>query len=173
MNATNSEPVAGERVLPDEIIVSADSHVKEPHDLWVKRLPRAFAEQAPRFPEPKLGEGFQQHPGGHDPDERIKEMAKDGVSAEVLYPTLGLSLFGLDDAALQEACFRVYNDWLIDYCRVSPQRLVGIAAIPAYDIDHGVQELERCARAGLKGAIIWQAPSLISSGTASWTAIPA
>jgi predicted TIM-barrel fold metal-dependent hydrolase len=85
-------------------------------------------------------------------------MATDGVSAEVLYPTLGLSLFGLDNPALQEACFRVYNDWLIDYCSAAPERLVGIACIPIYDCDVAVAELERCKKAGLQGSLIWQVP---------------
>jgi len=141
-----------------EIIISADSHTMEPHDLWVQRLPQSLRDQAPRYPEPKLGEGFQGRPGGHDPNERLKEMATDGVSAEVLYPTLGLSQFGLDDARLQEECFRVYNDWLIEYCQVANDRLVGIPCISLYDVDHGVQELERCRKAGLQGALIWQAP---------------
>ncbi|MEA2642668.1 MAG: hypothetical protein QOF51_4062 [Chloroflexota bacterium] len=141
-----------------EIIVSADSHVMEPYDLWTKGVPARFREQAPAFPPPKVGEGLQHHPGGHDPRARIKEMAQDGVSAEVLYPTLGLSLFGQDDPDLQEACFQVYNDWLIDYCSVDTDRLVGIPCISAYRIDHAVQELERCVAAGLKGALIWQAP---------------
>jgi predicted TIM-barrel fold metal-dependent hydrolase len=105
-----------------------------------------------------LGEGFQAQPGGWDPAERVQEMAKDGVSAEVLYPTLGLNLFGLDDARLQEACFQVYNDWLIDYCQVALDRLIGIACIPVYDIEIGVAEMERCRKAGMKGALIWQAP---------------
>ena len=35
---------------------------------------------------------------------------------------------------------------------------VGIAAISVYDIDEAVNELERCAKAGIKGSIIWQAP---------------
>jgi predicted TIM-barrel fold metal-dependent hydrolase len=54
--------------------------------------------------------------------------------------------------------FRAYNDWLIDYCSASPKRLIGLAAISVYNIDEAVKELERCAKAGLKGAIIWQAP---------------
>ena len=142
----------------DEVIVSADSHVMEPHDLWSKALGSRFGDQAPVFPEPKVGEGLQQHPGGHDPYERVKEMAADGVSGEVLYPTLGLSLFGLDDPMLQEACFRVYNDWLIDYCSVGAERLIGIPCISLYNVDQGVAELDRCKAAGLKGALIWQAP---------------
>src|SRR5581483_2894897 len=142
----------------EEIIISADSHVSEDPDLWVDGLPAAFREQAPKFPPRQLGEGFQAHPGGWDPAERVTEMSTDGVSAEVLYPTLGLSLFGLDDARLQEACFRVYNDWLMDYCQAAPERLVGVSCIAIYDVDHAVKELERTRKGGMRGAIIWQAP---------------
>ena len=74
----------------DEILISSDSHVMEDPDLWVNGVPAALKEEAPKFPPRVLGEGFQAQPGGWDPAERIKEMAKDGVSAEVLYPTLGL-----------------------------------------------------------------------------------
>ncbi|MEK7333886.1 MAG: amidohydrolase family protein [Candidatus Binatota bacterium] len=141
-----------------QIIISADSHVMEPPDLWKKQVPEKYREQAPLFPPHKVGEGFQAHAGGWDPNERLKEMEVDGLRAEVLYPTLGLDLFGLDDAALQEACFRVYNDWIIEYCRAAPKRLIGIPAISVYNVDHAVKELERCCKAGLKGAIIWQVP---------------
>ncbi|TMG81624.1 MAG: hypothetical protein E6H77_00565, partial [Betaproteobacteria bacterium] len=89
-----------------EVLVSADSHVMEPVDLWKTRVPEKYREAAPLFPPHKLGEGFQQRQGGHDPHARIKEMEVDGLSAEVLYPTLMLGLFGLHDAGLQEACFR-------------------------------------------------------------------
>ncbi len=139
-------------------LISADSHVLEPVDLWAQRLPATHRSRAPQFPAHKLGAGFQHHPGGHDPDARLLEMAVDGVAAEVLYPTLALSLFGLDDAVLQQACFRAYNDWLIEYCSVAPGRLVGVAAISVYDIDDAVRELERCRRAGLRGALVWQSP---------------
>ena len=142
----------------EELLFSSDSHVMEPPDLLVSRVPQAFRDRAPRFPEQRVGSGFQAHPGGSDPNERIKEMAVDGVSAEVLYPTPGLGLFALEDAALQEACFRAYNDWLIEYCQVSLDRLIGIAMISTYNIDHAVQELERCAKAGLRGALVWQVP---------------
>jgi predicted TIM-barrel fold metal-dependent hydrolase len=142
----------------DGVIISADSHVMEPVDLWKKGVPEHYREAAPLFPPHKLGEGFQQRAGGGDPHARIREMELDGVSAEVLYPTLLLGLFALHDAGLQQACFRLYNDWLVEYCSVNRNRLVGIAAISIYDVDHAVRELERCRKAGLKGALIWQAP---------------
>lgn len=144
--------------IASDLIISSDSHVMEPVDLWKKGVPEKYREAAPLFPPHQVGEGFQQHAGGWDPNARMKEMEADGLSAEVLYPTLMLDLFALDDAGLQEACFRVYNDWLIDYCKVNTDRLIGIPAIPVYNIDNGIKELERCHKAGLKGAIIWQAP---------------
>ena len=97
-------------------------------------------------------------PGGWDPVERLKDMEIDGVTGEVLYPSLGLGLFCVEDAALQEACFRVYNDWIIDYCKGAADRLYGIALISAFDIERAVTELERCKKAGLRGAMIWQVP---------------
>jgi predicted TIM-barrel fold metal-dependent hydrolase len=148
-----------------DVVISADSHVREPHDLWVTRLPSAYRDRVPRssaknlhnpFVERREGEGFAIRPGGRDPRERVKEMEVDGVSAEVLFPTLATRFYALEDAGLQEACFRVYNDWLIEYCQAAPKRLVGVPAISVYNIDHAIKELERCLKAGLKGALIWQ-----------------
>ena len=39
-----------------------------------------------------------------------------------------------------------------------PDRLYGVWCHPTYEIDHGVAELERCRKAGLPGALVWQAP---------------
>ncbi len=139
--------------LGEELLISADSHIIEDPHFWENRLPAAFKDQAPVFPDREVGGSFQAHPGGWDPNERVKEMAVDGVSGEVLYPSFAMNLFGLQDAALQEACFRVYNDWILEYCSVAPDRLYGVACISTYDIDHGVAELERCRKAGLPGGM--------------------
>ena len=125
--------------MAGEVLISSDSHVMEPPDTLVERVDAPFRDRAPRFPELKVGESFQTHPGGSDPNSRIKEMEVDGLSAEVLYPTYLLPHFAMDDAKLQEACFRAYNNWLIDYCKVAPKRLIGIAAISVYNIDEAVK----------------------------------
>lgn len=157
---TNSETHTVNTVTTTkEMFISADSHVMEPVDLWYTRLPLAFRDGSPQFPEQMIREGGF-HPGGWNPNERIKEMASDGVTAEVLYPTLGLWLFSIEDMALQQACFQVYNDWLIEYCRVAQERLIGIAMVSLYDVDHAIREMERCKREGLRGAMIWQVPPL-------------
>ena len=141
-----------------ELLFSADSHVMEPVDLWTNGVPLSMRDSAPSFPPHKVGEGFQSQAGGWDPHERQKEMARDNVSAEVLYPTLGLGLFALDDPKMQVACFQVYNDWIAEYCAVAPERLLGVAMIATHDINTAVSELERSSKAGLRGALVWQTP---------------
>ena len=93
-----------------------------------------------------------------DPAERLKEQERDGVKAEVLYTSLGMFLYGLEDAELRAACFRVYNDFVAEYCQYNPKRLVGLGLISLENIQDGVKELERCAQKGLRGAMIWAAP---------------
>jgi len=100
------------------------------------------------------------HEGGFDPNARLEEMAVDGVSAEVLYPTLALNLFGLgpEDAPLQEQAFQIYNDWIAQYCQVAPDRLVGIGLLSSYNTDHAITEMQRCRDLGMPGVMIWQVP---------------
>jgi predicted TIM-barrel fold metal-dependent hydrolase len=97
-------------------------------------------------------------PSGWDPAERIKDQDVDGVEAEVLYTTLGMPLFSLTDADLQRACFHAYNEWLAEFCSYDRKRLIGTALISLEDIGEGVKELERCAKLGLRGAMIWGSP---------------
>ena len=139
----------------NEVLISSDSHVIEPEGLWQKQMPKAFKDRAPDFG----GQRPNDTPGGaQDKNKRVSEMAADGVSAEVLYPTHGLKCLSLDDHELEAACCQVYNDWLIDYCSAAPERLIGIAMLSMYDIDGAVKELERCRKAGMRGSVIWQVP---------------
>jgi len=98
-------------------------------------------------------------PSGWDPVERIKDQEVDGVEAEVLYTTLGMALFSLPDVELLQACFRSYNDWAAEFCSYNPKRLTAVALISLEEVEEGVQELRRCAKLGLKGAMICGAPT--------------
>lgn len=106
------------------------------------------------------GGGFdpEKRRGGWDPAARLKDMATDGVSATVLYPTYGLHMFGTPKEGLQHALFSAYNDWLSEFCRHDPRRFAGLGLVPLFDIDKGVGELQRCRKLGLKGALIWGMP---------------
>ncbi len=136
-----------------ELAISADSHVLEPRDLWTSRLPAGLRDRVPELPNRR-----EDKPGATDPADRLGVMQRDSVSMEVLYPTYALTQFAMEDRGLQEACFRVYNDWLVEYCAATPGRLVGIPCISTYDIQSAVKELERCANMGLKGALVWHVP---------------
>ncbi|MEE9149185.1 MAG: amidohydrolase family protein [Candidatus Tectomicrobia bacterium] len=71
---------------------------------------------------------------------------------------MNVQLFGIQDKALQEACFRAYNDWLAEFVSYDPSRFVGLGLICLMDVPDGVKELQRCAKKGLKGAMIWASP---------------
>ena len=149
-----------------ELRISADSHVSEPPDLWRTRLPARFRDldQVGRLTERiRLGRGTHYRAGGWDVDERLRDMAADGIAAEVLYPTVANSIYRLVEPGsagheLAEACSQAYNDWMIEYCGEAPDRLWGLAHLSLWDVDAAVRELERCKRAGLVGATIWVVP---------------
>ena len=90
----------------------------------------------------------------YDAAARVKEMDREGLDGEVLYTTFGLLLFVLEDLDFRYACLRAFNDWLGEHCAAAPKRLFGAAMIPTDDIDRAVAELERCAKMGLRGAMI-------------------
>lgn len=144
-----------------EMLISGDDHVAEPPDLWEKNLPAKFRDRAPRNPSAKLLEsGQHMRPGGWDGHERLKDMDVDGVSAVVLYQTDGAQSWrvgpsGGGDLELEEACVRVYNDFMIELCSANMDRLWGLGMMTLYNIDHAIEELERCKKAGLRGASVW------------------
>ncbi len=173
-------------------LVSADSHVVEPGDLWTARLGTRWGDRVPRVvvghggaagavfvceDVPPFGigafsgadvdpeelpahftAGYERvRPGGWDPVARLRDQDRDGVCAEVVYPSLALQLFRIRDPAFQAATFRAYNDWLAEYCAAAPDRLAGVAMIPLHDVAAGVTELERARALGLRGGLIWSA----------------
>lgn len=166
-------------------VISADSHVVEEPDLWVKRMDRRFRDRAPHMVRegemdvfycegqpPSRGMGLlgsagrrpeelaslkrfdQNRRGGYDPEERLKDMATDGVDAEVLYPTIAFRMFRLTAPEFQAECFRAYNDWLAERCATHPDRLKGLALITLSDLEVGLVELKRAKKMGLSGAMI-------------------
>jgi uncharacterized protein len=94
----------------------------------------------------------------YDPDARLAELEVDGISGEVLFPTLGLSLYAVDDLELKWALFRAYNDWLAEFCRAHPERYRGIAMLAHEDPELAVAEVERTHGLGLVGAMVPTVP---------------
>jgi uncharacterized protein len=76
---------------------------------------------------------------------RLADMDRDGVYAHVMYgPVFSIQT---DDAALRDECYRVYNDWLQEFCSVAPDRLLGVPMLPEYP-ESATKELLRLADKG-------------------------
>ena len=169
-------------------VISSDSHIFEPPDLWTSRMEREWGERSPRVvrmedgdwwyadgrravglsfavnagvrfeePEKLLATSTYDNvrPGGHIPEEHVKDMDADGVDAGVLFPSVGFKLYNaVQDSDLLTASVRVYNDWVADFSSAYPKRLRPVAMINADNVRDGVEELERCAKIGLVGAMI-------------------
>lgn len=78
--ATTTASAALERLLATEAIISSDSHIIEPVDLWERLVPASLRAHLPALNRA----GADDKPGGIDPRARVREMARDGVSGEVL-----------------------------------------------------------------------------------------
>ena len=52
-----------------------------------------------------------------------------------------------DDPALREACYSVYNDWLMEFCQAAPDRLIGVPMLPETP-SGALEELQRLIAKG-------------------------
>jgi predicted TIM-barrel fold metal-dependent hydrolase len=103
--------------------------------------------------------------GHHDVTARLADMDRDGVAAEVIYhfsqngeplpfvadPGGGLSAIPAGGFELGAVGYQIYNRWLAELCSVQPERHVGLAYLPMWDIDAAVAEARWAAGAGLRG----------------------
>ena len=132
-------------------MISIDSHVMEPDELWHELTPR-LRDQLPKVP-------FRNSPpGATDPHLRLRDLDTDGVEAEILFPNYGMALFGIDDIETQQESFKLYNDWISNFCKTDSKRLYGVPCVSVYDIKGGIKEMQRGHDMGLKGAMLWQVP---------------
>jgi uncharacterized protein len=117
-----------------------------------------WKEPPPQFP----AQLDQVDPRIWQPKGRLEIMDTYGIHAEVLYPNVGgfgagrYMDFGDMDLAL--LLLQAYNDFLTDFREVAPDRYIPVMAVPFWDIDLSIKEMERCAANGHKGIVFSQAP---------------
>jgi predicted TIM-barrel fold metal-dependent hydrolase len=89
-----------------------------------------------------------------DPDQRLGDLDRDGIWAEVMYPNqLIFVLYRLSNVELQIALCRLYNDWLHDTFS-GTDRFVPVATLPILDVDAAVAELRRTTQKGYRAATL-------------------
>lgn len=159
------------------LAISADGHVNEPADLWTQNLTPSLVEDGPRFEvrdgmiatvvegrvirrlaeaPPGMEEGGAAGLGGwgqNDAPSRLAALATDGVSGEVLYPTVTFfTAYSIKNPELQRAVCEVYNDWLAE--TFADPNFAAVAVLPSAQPKACVTELERLAAKGVCAGLL-------------------
>jgi predicted TIM-barrel fold metal-dependent hydrolase len=150
-------------------IVSADCHGQEPADLWAKRIEPEYRHRIPRqevdkdgtkwsvteghrpikIRDLKLeGEDDERNGAGYVVDERLRDMDRDGIDVELIFPNKGLSMWATPDAVFSQAMCRVWNDWSMEQYDANRDRMVPVAAIAPNDLKGAIAEVKRAANMG-------------------------
>lgn len=98
----------------------------------------------------------------YSPRDRLGAMDADGVDYSVLYPTVagiaGEAFGQISDPALELACVRAYNDWLIDEWTSTSPRFIPQCIVPLWPIEATVAEIRRSIGRGHRGVIYPSVP---------------
>jgi len=94
------------------------------------------------------------HRGGWDPHARLADQDRDGVAAEIIYPSVGMVLCNHPDADYKKACFDAYNLWITEYCDPHRERLLGIGQTAMRSPAEGIADLREIKRLGLRGVMM-------------------
>jgi predicted TIM-barrel fold metal-dependent hydrolase len=101
-------------------------------------------------------------PGCYNGAERLKDMDRDGVDVEILFPpqrTMSHFL-GDDDDDFVLAGVEAYNNFLFEeFCAPDPSRLIGLPQIPSLGIDVAIDALRKAKARGAKGVLISNWPA--------------
>jgi predicted TIM-barrel fold metal-dependent hydrolase len=158
-------------------VISADSHIQEPPELYSEWLDAKFRDRVPRTEtrdgktfvivdgkkprridladaranEDDQDREFRSDPtGGRDVNRRLGDMARDAVVGEVIYPNSSLSLYLSPDAEYQYAVARAYNDWLMQNFSAHSHQFAPVGIVPVIDIPAAVAEVQRVAKLGYR-----------------------
>lgn len=101
-------------------------------------------------------------PASYDANARLRYMDSHNIYAQVIYPNLGgfgsARFLEMKDPELMLECVRAYNDWLVEWCSADSKRLLPIMAIPFWDLDEAIREMQRCTNIGHKGILFGSVP---------------
>lgn len=171
MTVADARPSGAEGPISDIGLVSADSHVNEPRDLWSSNLPPSLRSQAMEGIESgEDGSWNIVFDGKHvykremaaeadrlavlDPDKRFEVLRSQGIVAECIFPTIGLYVWLLQDPKGGEASCQVYNDWIYDTLQRRSPRFACAGLIPTWDAEQALREIERVAEMGLRAIMM-------------------
>ena len=102
--------------------------------------------------------------GSFNAKDRLERLDEYGIWAQVVYPNVGGfgsgNFLSLKEPELMLQCTQAYNDFLAEWCATDSKRLLPIMAMPFWDVDLCVKEMERCAKMGHKGVLMTNQPHI-------------
>jgi uncharacterized protein len=108
------------------------------------------------------------HRSGWDPKYRVADQRRDGVAAEVIYPTVGMVMCNHSDIDYKRACFQAYNRWITGYCSENPTRLLGTGQTALRTVEEGIADLEAIKAMGLRGVMMPGMPGIEDYDSPVW-----
>jgi predicted TIM-barrel fold metal-dependent hydrolase len=154
----------------DTVFISTDSHVTEPIEIYAERVDAGYADRVPRIetvgdwrtlmienmrPRKLMPASVLESAivGDWDPDDRLRDQARDGVSAEVIFPTFALqACFAPDDAAFQRELCRAYNSWAAEV--FDDPRLLPVGLVAMLDVDGAIDDARALAAQGFRALFL-------------------
>jgi len=100
------------------------------------------------------------------PKLRLEDMARDGVTASVLYGPINALM--LNDPEARRATYRAYNEWLAEFCAAAPNQFVGVGLIPYDNAEEAATEIRHVADLGLKQVMFLAARTEIPTFESFW-----
>ena len=112
---------------------------------------------------PDAPKGYDDIPAAsYDAHARLKLMDEENIHAMVLYPNVGGfgsgSFLKLGEPELMLDCVRAYNDFLVDWASADLNRLLPVIALPFWDVEECVKEIERSAAKGHRAVLFGSRP---------------
>ena len=115
-------------------------------------------------PEPYVG-GYDALPRSfYDGKARVEALDIAGVDVDVTVPGSltgqgGEGFLDVKDPELRLFCSQAYNDFIIDeFCAGNLDRFIPYCALPLWDVELMVKELDRCLKKGFKAPLFVSAP---------------
>src|SRR5690606_8794382 len=92
---------------------------------------------------------------GHNNIEgRLQDMAEEGIDAEIVFPSLALWTYAVEDVEAELATCQIYNDWNAKFFAGHLDKFVRCGVLPVRDFRNTELELRRIAAMGFTSAML-------------------
>jgi predicted TIM-barrel fold metal-dependent hydrolase len=161
------------------LMISADTHANEPGNLWAERIDAKYKDRLPKVWVDEKGVQWRKMEASEEADrlilarlegedlarskagatatetgpnveQRLKDLALDGVDGEIIFPGKGLAMWYTFDPEFAHAQCAVYNTWAWETFGPYVDRMSPAAALATGAIDSTLREIDRCLKLGFR-----------------------